>query len=633
MCVWLMFDLLLQVKIQICRRSQSMDIDDDVIPVPERIYIEKIHRYVAGSKNPGLLKSTEQKFLDFVPLHWRRKYPNIVDAYRRDVRQHFDEIITSFSAQKIVRPLKNEFVAERIAFKFKYSGRTENYKNFQINRRRIKENLFIPYSFARAILYLSKIDFPPTLNDYGRYTRNHYGEYVWMTLAEFENTAQKDLENNVVFLRERWYPKMVKIMQHFYRKHRWSPAQWQRAMNCAKGLINRQLTELKIDTFQHIFDVLSDRHRTPFIVFQAIYANNQIELYPNLNDVINTYRNIFQHIYFVATKLPALEPLIDHTAFAVNEPYLRIEISERFMNEMFQQLEATIYTAYTPILDYIMQLQKKFVYLYSTTTRKELTHFLADTKEYDFYLQKSQTFQQYVEVLQRMVQNEYFNIAMVNQTKALLGLRLVTREYMDDVCNRIADEHFREIRDICNWFESIEKRAFEVPTKTETLLSNGEFMLQVKTKQMFDVQDRIQCSLKVCGMLIDLTEMTMEHRDLQAKTVTWIDSMKDLFEQNATQFEVYKNQFEEQLGVVTKKLVEDIDTLIPKLAVIDDMSETDKLRGYHSTLRIYIEQINCFENYIQWINKEEKLFKLPVSQYPVLDELRNYVVPFADLVK
>lgn len=109
--------------------------------------------------------------------------------------------------------------------------------------------------------------------------------------------------------------------------------------------------------------------------------------------------------------------------------------------------------------------------------------------------------------------------------------------------------------------------------------------------------------------------------------------MNDIFEQNATQFELYKNQFEEQLGAVTKKLIEDIDALIPKLAIIDDMSETDKLRNYYSTLKIYNDQINCFENYIQWINKEEKLFKLPVSHYPVLEELKNYVIPFAALVK
>lgn len=84
---------------------------------------------------------------------------------------------------------------------------------------------------------------------------------------------------------------------------------------------------------------------------------------------------------------------------------------------------------------------------------------------------------------------------------------------------------------------------------------------------------------------------------------------------------------------MTKKLIQDINDLVPKLAIIDDMYETEKLRNYHSTLKIYTEQLHCFEDYIRWINKEEKLFKLPVSQYPILEELKNYVEPFAALVK
>lgn len=610
-----------------------MDIDDDVIPVPENIYVEKIHKYVCESDKSVLLKSTERKILQFVPVHWRKIFPNIVDVYRSEVNKHFDQTITAFSAQRILRPLKNDFVPERIQFRFKHAGKTAKYANFLVNRQRIEDNLFISYSFVRAILYLSKIDFPPMLNDYSRYTKNLSGEYVWMTLAEFENTAQKDLENNIVFLRDKWYPRVVKLIQKFYRRNRLTPSQWQRAMNCVKGLINRQLTELKIDTFKHIFDVLSDRHRIPYFIFQAIYSSNQIELYPNLNDVINTFRNIFQHIYLVGTKLPALEPQIDRHAFEVTDPFLRIEISDSYMNEMFYRLEGTIQITYKPILDYINVLQEKFFYLYSMKTRHELTQFLAEPKECNVYLRKIESFQEYVVVLQKKVQNEYFNIAMVNQSKVMMALRTITREYIGEITSQIAGEHLHEITEICNWFESIQKRAFEVPTMTETLLSNGEFMLEVKTKQMFDIQERIQRSLKVCGMLIELTDMSDAHRHLQSKTVTWIDNMKDLFEQNATQFEVYKNQFEEKLGVVTKKLVEDIDTLIPKLAIIDDMSETDKLRSYHSTLRVYIDEISCFEDYIQWINKEEKLFKLPVSQYPVLDELKNYVIPFAKLVK
>lgn len=133
--------------------------------------------------------------------------------------------------------------------------------------------------------------------------------------------------------------------------------------------------------------------------------------------------------------------------------------------------------------------------------------------------------------------------------------------------------------------------------------------------------------------MIDLTDFDEEYKNLQISPVHWLYKIQDIFEQNSSQFEIYKNQFEEHLTTVTKKLTQDIDDLVPKLAIIDDMYDTNKLRNYFATLEIYKEQLKCFEDYIKWINKEEKLFKLPVSQYPILDELKNYVDPFADLIK
>lgn len=114
--------------------------------------------------------------------------------------------------------------------------------------------------------------------------------------------------------------------------------------------------------------------------------------------------------------------------------------------------------------------------------------------------------------------------------------------------------------------------------------------------------------------------------------VHWLHSIQDIFEQNSSQFETYKNQFEEHLASVTKKLIQDIDNLIPKLAIIDDMYDTTKLHSYSATLDEYMEQIKCFDDYAKWINKEEKLFKLPVSQYPIIESLKDFVGPFSKLI-
>lgn len=133
--------------------------------------------------------------------------------------------------------------------------------------------------------------------------------------------------------------------------------------------------------------------------------------------------------------------------------------------------------------------------------------------------------------------------------------------------------------------------------------------------------------------MIDLREFDEEHSNLQIAMVHWLHNIPDIFEQNSSQFEIYKNQFEEHLSTVTKKLTQNIDELIPKLAIIDDMYDTTKLHVYYATLEDYSEQIRCFEDYIKWINKEEKLFKLPVSQYPIVESLTSFLNPFASLIK
>lgn len=133
--------------------------------------------------------------------------------------------------------------------------------------------------------------------------------------------------------------------------------------------------------------------------------------------------------------------------------------------------------------------------------------------------------------------------------------------------------------------------------------------------------------------MIDLREFDDEHINLQIEMIHWLHKIQDIFEQNSSQFEIYKNQFEEHLTTVTKKLTQNIDELIPKLAIIDDMYDDTKLHVYYATLEDYADQIKCFEDYIKWMNKEERLFKLPVSQYPIVDSLKNFLNPFAALIK
>ncbi|XP_031627371.1 dynein heavy chain 12, axonemal [Contarinia nasturtii] len=604
--------------------------------LPKIYYIQQIRDAVASTPIPNMPRRIRRKIVNSTQNKLRTKYSNVTTNYMADVEKQYLETIKGFNVRRFLKTIEHGLENaddERNSFKFKQAGRTDHHKKFLRYRKQLKENLFISYPFIRFIVHSSYQSFPRVLNDYGNYKKTKSGICIWLMLIEFEGAAQRDLENKSIFLREEWYPKIVQIMLKHYRKRSFPPHQWPKMLNCAKGLINRQITEVKTRTFEHIFDLLKKRKNMPPIKFYATCSNGRIELHPSFRELRNTFHRIFKNIAAIATKFPPLELLIDRTAFITNETYLKVEIGEIAFNQLLNRLEVTLEHAYAPILNYVKTLEDEYYDLFSEETRFDLDEFLSESRHIDSYFEKIAFFRQFIEKLQKTVQNKIFDIAIVNQGKALIGLRTIAQDYINEIIDKIADDHKNDCQRICDWFANVQRRALEAPKSTETLLANGEFMLQMKNKKIAEIREHIQKNLQTSGRLIDLREFDEEHFNLQIETIHWLHKIQDIFEQNSSQFEIYKNQFEEHLNTVTKKLTQNIDDLIPKLAIIDDMYDTNKLHNYYATLEEYTEQIKCFEDYIKWINKEEKLFKLPVSQYPIVESLKNFLTPFAALIK
>ncbi|XP_017461836.1 PREDICTED: dynein heavy chain 12, axonemal-like [Rhagoletis zephyria] len=73
--------------------------------------------------------------------------------------------------------------------------------------------------------------------------------------------------------------------------------------------------------------------------------------------------------------------------------------------------------------------------------------------------------------------------------------------------------------------------------------------------------------------------------------------------------------------------------MIPNLTIIDDMSEPEQFRHNYILLQNFIRQLKTFDDYVQWINKEEKLFKMAQTLYPKLEVMKGFIKPFAELMK
>lgn len=448
---------------------------------------------------PAISKVICRKIVNSVPKKFNKKFASNIKEYMNDVSNHYNDTIKAFNKRRFAshRSVDKSFDEFTVNFRFKNSGRTEYHNKFLRNRRVLANTLFIPFPFIRFILHSSYQRFPQILLDFSVYKRTKSGIRVWLTLDEFERQALRDLESNAIFLREEWYPKCVQILGKHYRKRVHGPNMWPKMFNCAKGLINRQINQLKLDTFEHIFTVMRQRRNMPPLKFQAIYTNGQIALNPRFIEISRTFQRIFKGIAAVATKFPPLEPLIDRHAYVTNENYLKIELGDVTFNQILEKLDSELNVCYEPILDYVNSLGDEFYDLYSDETHDQLNETLDENKSIDCYFEKITEFHRYIETIQKTVRNRIFDNAIVDQNKALIGLRTIAQDYIAEIVDRIVDEHQSDCQRICDWFGGVRKRALEAPKSTEALLDNGEFMLQMKNKKMAEIEDHILRNLQV----------------------------------------------------------------------------------------------------------------------------------------
>ncbi|XP_058067045.1 dynein axonemal heavy chain 12 [Anopheles bellator] len=613
-------------KIKICR-SKTVDFED-VIPRPQSYYAEQLREHARRAPVPKMLASTEDKILSYVPKRLRTQYPGVLAAYMADVHAEFDKVMKAYSCQKILKPGPNDFVPERQKFEFKRVGRTENYRQYLRSRAYIQKNLLLPYPFVRCIVHYAFTDLPVYLNDYARYRT---GEEI--TLNELRDLIKKDLQAVGGLIGQQWYPKIVAILKKHYERRTVPKSMWTKVLNCVGVLINRELNEAKLRTIGYLQRTLLNVRQIPQMKILAI-CDDGIDLFPSLSDIYSVYQNAIDDIMAVGNRLDCLESLIDAASFEPkNPPYLRVGIAERCIAEAHEQVQAVLTSAFLPLAQYLADFQAQFAGLLSLDTKHELDEFLSEPRTFDEYIAKIEEFQWYKEKIRAMVQKEYFPMAIVNQSDAIGSLRKIVERYIDRVADHIAIEHRREIQRICREFEEIKEKALEIPTSTEQLMANGEYMTRVKSEIIDELQEKIQITMKINAYLVELMELPAEQMDLQVESVNWYFRIQSVFEVNSTNFEQYKFSFEEKLQEVTKQLNEKMEEMIPHIAIINDMTETEKFRDYIVVLHGYIDQIFVFEDYVKWINKEEVLFKFPKSQYQVLEAIKSFVVPFYKLIR
>lgn len=412
--------------------------------------------------------------------------------YLSEINGHFDKVIKSFSLRRLLIPIEAESDPDISAiipndFQFKFLGKTAKYNEFIENRRKIKQTLVIFFPVVRCVLDYSYRYLPKLLVDLGAYRENA------RSLGSCENDIQMTIEANVSILKRDWYMKIVTVLLKHFKKSNLNVSKWRRILNCVEGLMNRQLTELKTRTFEHIVKTLEDKSSIPFVAFDLIKSEGHFALCPNNDDIFQLYMKFLEAIANVGLDFISLEAHINHKDLLAKKTYLKVTFSKHNMEEFLNQIKKTLTTTYDPILNSMKEFEKKFAIINNSETKAEFEA-CVETSEYFEKIEKCSNFST---ELSSIVASEYFGYTIIKYTKAINTLKEQIKHYLDDLIRKITEIHWNECLSISNWLSDFEKRALEIPTTTEMLQINDEYMLNVKSHEIFIVISRIQDMLKV----------------------------------------------------------------------------------------------------------------------------------------
>ena len=75
----------------------------------------------------------------------------------------------------------------------------------------------------------------------------------------------------------------------------------------------------------------------------------------------------------------------------------------------------------------------------------------------------------------------------------------------------------------------------------------------------------------------------------------------------------------------------ELQKLQQRVDEFNDYGELDTMPQYVQDVRAVQRRLDTCREQIEWVNKEEQLYKYPVSKFPEVDEITTAVEPFMRL--
>ncbi|XP_059519194.1 dynein axonemal heavy chain 12 [Myotis daubentonii] len=424
-----------------------------------------------------------------------------------------------------------------------------------------------------------------------------------------------------------WYTKVINLFTKKEALEGIKPEKLDSFYNCVSTLMSNQIKDLlkrTVEGFVKLFDQ-EDERGLPIFKMELTIDDEKMEFYPTFQDLEDVVFGLVERIAEALQNVQSVPSWLSAASPPVN---LDTELPEHMIQWALDVLKVEIHRNLEGARRHYETYVEKYNWLLDGTAVELIETFQAEDHTFDEYTEFIEKFFNLASEIMLLPQWVHFPMVRLDCEDLKTGLTNKARAFANILLNDIATKHRNENECICSEFEAIKEHALKIPETTEEMMDLIAYVEKARTIRMQDLILRIQESKRRMNYFLDVFIFPQEDLALNSTVLLWPWKIYPIFDENDEIIEVAKHKKENELIAKREKLILELEKESRRMEEFAEFAELDRMQQYVTDVRQLQKRIQESEEAVQFINKEEELFKWEVTKYPELDKLKVNIEPY-----
>ncbi|XP_013387188.1 dynein heavy chain 12, axonemal, partial [Lingula anatina] len=446
------------------------------------------------------------------------------------------------------------------------------------------------------------------------------------------------LRNNVILECERaeeklmasWYPHVINIFADKNISKDMRGERLESFYHCVSTLLANQMKDLLVRTINGwlcLFDVDNKEH-LPILKMELTFDDQKMQFYPAYEDLEELILFVVHQITKTMQQVPTVSSWL---AGGNTLNHINANVAEHLVQGALKTLRDAVKRNFEEPNAHLQSFVDRFSHIVNGEDMAEIQKFMSEEHSFHEYCKYVEHFRNLAKEILSLPSIETFDMIRLDCEDLKRGLADAAKELADVLLNRMAQDHRTENTSICDEFADIKARATKEPETSEDLMEMQAFVEQARTFGMIKLRERINECQQRLDYLLESYFFSQEDLDLNSEVLTWPQRINPVFDANDELVEKSRQDGERQLLERKEKLMLELEKLKQRVDEFNDYGEMDMMVQYVQDVRAVQKRLTEAEEAIEWVNKEEVLYKYPISTYPDVDEIKVAIDPFQRL--